>query len=109
MELYAVRQQRGGPWDWTRDLRGQAGFEDHRRFMNGLVDSGFILLGGPLDGDRDVLLIIDAPGEDVIRRRLADDPWASNGMLTVTSVERWTILLDGRPTDGQGRPRRRSG
>jgi hypothetical protein len=106
MALYAVRQLRGGPWDWTRDLYGQAGFEDHRRLMNGLVDVGFILLGGPLETEREVLLVIDAPGEDVVRRRLAEDPWVSNGMLTVTAVERWTILLDGRakPRDDGGRP-----
>jgi hypothetical protein len=30
-----------------------------------------------------------------LRERLAEDPWARNGMLTVQSVEHWTILLDG--------------
>ena len=64
--------------------------------MDGLVDSGFVLLGGPLEGDREVLLVVEAPSEEAIRERLAEDPWAPNGMLTVTSIERWTILLDGR-------------
>ena len=96
MDLYAVRERRGGPWDWERDLRSQAGFGDHARFMDELVESGFVLLGGPLEGDREVLLVIDAPGEDTIRARLATDPWIRNGMLTVTSIERWTILLDTR-------------
>ena len=31
-----------------------------------------------------------------MRARLAEDNWARNGMLTVTSVQPWTILLDGR-------------
>jgi hypothetical protein len=31
--------------------------------------------------------------EEELRARFAEDPWAKNGMLTVTSVERWTILL----------------
>lgn len=96
MELHAVRERRGGPWDWDRDLRSQAGFEEHARFMDELVESGFVLLGGPLAGDREVLLVIDAAGEDAIRTRLAGDPWMRNGMLTVTSIERWTILLDAR-------------
>ena len=56
MELYAVRERRGGPWNWALGLRGQAGFEDHARFMDGLVDAGFVLLGGPLEDDREVLL-----------------------------------------------------
>ncbi|HTU76555.1 MAG TPA: YciI family protein [Trebonia sp.] len=95
MELYAVHQTRSGPWDWTRDLRGQAGFDDHARFVDGLVDSGFIVLGGPLAGDREVLIIVSAPSEAAVRQRFADDPWIRSGMLTLTTVQRWTILLDG--------------
>jgi hypothetical protein len=96
VNLHVVRERRGGPWDWDRGLREQAGFDEHARFMDGLVESGFVVLGGPLEGEREVLLVIDAPGEDVIRARLAEDPWLGNRMLTVTSIERWTILLDGR-------------
>jgi uncharacterized protein YciI len=96
VELYAVRELRGGPWDWARGLREQAGFPEHARFMDGLVESGFVVLGGPVEGDREVLLIIDAPGEEAIRERLAEDPWIQDGTLTVTGIERWTILLDGR-------------
>jgi len=90
-----VHQTRSGPWDWTRDLRGQAGFDDHARFVDGLVDSGFIVLGGPLAGDREVLIIVSAPSEAAVRQRFADDPWIRSGMLTLTTVQRWTILLDG--------------
>jgi len=64
--------------------------------MNKLVEDGFVLLGGPLEGDREVLHIISAASKEEIERRLADDPWTPNGMLTTVSVERWTILLDGR-------------
>jgi uncharacterized protein YciI len=64
--------------------------------MDGLVESGFVLLGGPLEDDREVLLVIDAPGAESIRKRLAEDPWIADGMLTVERIERWTILLDGR-------------
>jgi hypothetical protein len=95
-QLYAVRQERGGPWDWSRGLREQDGWDEHARFMDALVDHGFVLLGGPLEGDRDVLLIIAAPSEQAVRERLAQDTWAANGMLTPKSVERWTVLLDGR-------------
>jgi hypothetical protein len=95
VEFYAVRQRRGGPWDWSLDLRSQVGFEDHARFMDGLVDSRFIVLGGPLQGEREVLIIVNAANEDVVRKQFAGDPWIQSGMLTLTTVERWTILLDG--------------
>jgi uncharacterized protein YciI len=95
-ELFVVRLERGGPWDWSRDLREQEGWDEHARSMDDLVDSGFILLGGPVEGDRETLHIVNAPSEEAIRERLAEDPWASNGMLRPASIERWTILLDGR-------------
>jgi uncharacterized protein YciI len=94
--FFAVRLQRGGPWDWSRDLREQDGWEEHARFMDSLVDEGFIVLGGPLDGDREILHAISAGSEDAVRARLASDNWAQNGMLTIVSIEPWTILLDGR-------------
>jgi uncharacterized protein YciI len=93
--LYVVRLERGGPWDWSRDLREQEGWEEHARFMDSLVEEGFILLGGPLEGDRDVLHIVDAPSEQVVRERLAQDNWHRNGMLQVKCTEAWTVLLDG--------------
>jgi uncharacterized protein YciI len=94
--FFAVRLERGGPWDWSRDLREQDGWDEHARFMDSLVDDGFILIGGPLEDGRDVLHAISAPSAEAVRKRLAADNWAQNGMLTVKSVEPWTILLDGR-------------
>ena len=72
--------------------------------MDALVDSGFVLLGGPLQGERDVLLIVDAESEDSIRERLAEDPWAPNGMLRPVRVERWTVVLDGRRQRSHAQP-----
>jgi uncharacterized protein YciI len=95
-ELWVVRLSRGGPWDWSRDLREQDGWDEHARFMNSLVEDGFIILGGPLEGDLETLHVVDAPTEEAVRARFAEDNWAANGMLSVKSVERWTILLDGR-------------
>ena len=94
--MFLVTVLRTGPeWDAALPLEGQSGWTDHAAFMDALVDDGFVRLGGPLEGDRQALLVIDAPREEALRERLAEDPWAKNGMLSVKSVERWTILLDG--------------
>jgi uncharacterized protein YciI len=62
--------------------------------MDGLVDDGFVVLGGPIgDVDEDLaLLVVDASGEDEARERLAADPWAG-GVLSTQSVRPWTIWL----------------
>ena len=92
-ELFLVRVERGGPWDWSKDMREQVEWNEHAQFMNSLVDDGLILLGGPVEGGRDAFHVVDASSEEALRGRFAEDPWARSGMLTVTSVERWTILL----------------
>jgi uncharacterized protein YciI len=99
--FFAVRVQRGGPWDWSRDLREQDGFDEHARFMDALVEDGFIVLGGPLDPGREVLHAVDAPSEQAVRKRLSEDTWVRNGMLTIKSIEPWTILLDGRSSNDE--------
>lgn len=92
-ELYLVRVERGGPWDWSKDMREQGQWTEHAHFMNALVDDGFILLGGPVEGGREAFHVVDTASEEELRARFAEDPWAQNGMLTVKRVERWTILL----------------
>jgi uncharacterized protein YciI len=93
---FVVRLERGGPWDWTRDMREQDGWDEHAKFMDDLVDEGFIVLGGPLEGERETMHVVQADTEQAIRKRWATDPWFVNGMLTPARIERWTILLDGR-------------
>ncbi len=49
MAMFHVVVLRTGPqWDPARPLDEQADWAAHASFMNGLVDSGFIVLGGPL-------------------------------------------------------------
>lgn len=94
--FFAVKLERGGPWDWSRGLRKQDGWDEHARFMDSLVEEGFIILGGPLAGEREILHVVCAASEENVRERLAQDNWHRDGMLTIKSIEEWTILLDGR-------------
>jgi uncharacterized protein YciI len=94
--FFAVLLERGGPWDWSRDLRDQDGWNEHARLMDSMVEDGFIVLGGPLAGERQILHAISAPSEQAVRERLAQDNWSQNGMLTIKSIKPWTVLLDGR-------------
>lgn len=93
--LFLVYQQHAGPWDWSKGLRDQELYEEHARFVDELVDQGFIVLGGPLD-ERDVVLVVNSDSEASIRARFATDPWVVNGMLAITAIHPWTILLEGR-------------
>ena len=94
MSRYVIRVERGGPWDWSRDMREQEGWDDHATYMEGIADEGFLLMVGPLEGGRETMWIVEADSEETIRRQMAEDPWAANGMLRPVRIERWEVLID---------------
>jgi hypothetical protein len=63
--------------------------------MDGLVDAGFIVLGGPLADEFRVVHAVEAESEEAIRVTLAEDPW-SETHLRIHTIEPWTIRLDAR-------------
>jgi uncharacterized protein YciI len=98
MPTFLVMLLRSGPrWDPAKPLEEQSGWAAHASFMDGLVDAGFIVLGGPLaDGVR-VAHVVEAESEDAVRATLARDPW-SETHLVIDTIEPWTIRLDARET-----------
>jgi uncharacterized protein YciI len=78
-------------------MEEQSGWPEHASFMDGLVEDGFIVLGGPLADEHRVVHAVEAESEEAIRATLARDPW-SETHLQVDTIELWTIRLDGRRT-----------
>jgi hypothetical protein len=79
-QYFAVLRGPGPRWDASRPRREREGWAAQAEFMNGLSEAGFVVLGGPLDETR-ALLIIDATAEDEIAHRLVADPWKGDGDL----------------------------
>ncbi|MGH3066920.1 MAG: hypothetical protein ACRDOF_11555 [Gaiellaceae bacterium] len=97
MSVFLVVLHRSGPrWDPSRPLEEQSDWLAHASFMDGLVDTGFLVLGGPLADEHRVVHVVEAESEDAVRTTLARDPW-SETHLRIDSIEPWTIRLDGRP------------
>ena len=94
--MFLVTIHRSGlQWDASRPLEEQSGWTEHASFMDGLVDAGFIVLGGPLADEYRVVHAVEAESEDAVRDTLARDPW-SETHLCVDTIEPWTIRLDAR-------------
>jgi uncharacterized protein YciI len=93
-DYFLVKHVPGPAWDHSRPRREQHGWDEHAAFMDALTEEGIVILGGPVgEGDgEDVLLVVEVESEEAIRARLADDPWA-NDMLTIESVEPWSVWL----------------
>jgi len=92
-QLFAVIRTRGPAWRDSRPLENQADWAPHASFMNSLAKEGFVILGGPLEGTPDVLLIVRAATPDEVRSRLAEDPWTGKDLLRITRVAPWTLRL----------------
>jgi hypothetical protein len=94
--FHVVRRQCGPRWDRSRPLEKQSGWDEHASFMDGLVDAGFIILGGPLDRDDRVVCAVEAGSREEVTATLARDPWSGTHLL-LEAVEPWIIRL-GSPT-----------
>jgi hypothetical protein len=97
-DYYLVERAKGPAWDHSRGTREQSGWDEHAAFMDALAEDGFVVLGGPIgEGDgENVLLVVDADGEAIVRARLAEDPWPEN-RLRIESVRPWSVLLRASP------------
>lgn len=96
MANFAVRLVHGPGWDSSRPIRHQDEWDEHAAFMDGLVDEGFVILGGPVGDGAETLHAVEAPAENAVRARLARDPWALAGLLRIGRIEPWALWLDGR-------------
>src|SRR5262245_9096888 len=92
--FFAVIRVRGPAWQADRVMHEQPAWREHAAFMNGLAESRFIVLGGPLGDGQRVLLIVEAGSAAAARRVFAQDPWETLSLLRTDSVEPWTVLLD---------------
>ena len=105
MANFAVRLIHGPGWNPSRKIRDQEAWDEHAAFMDALVEDGFVILGGPVGDGEQALHVVEATDESEIRARLADDPWASAGLLRVATIEPWSLWLDSRPGDSYSQRR----
>jgi uncharacterized protein YciI len=94
--MFHVVLHRSGPrWRPGLPLEQQLDWPAHAAFMDGLVEAGFIVLGGPLSDEHRVVHAVEAESAADVRATLARDPW-SETHLRIASIEPWTIRLDSR-------------
>lgn len=91
--VFAVMRTKGPSWNHAVALEEHDDWRTHAEFMNGLCAEKFVLLGGPLEGTSNVLLIIRARDENEIRDRLSADSWTTKELPRITQIAPWTIRL----------------
>lgn len=110
MRFVVIREQ-GRGWDPSRAMRQQDHWPDHVTFVNGIVDQGSMLLGGPLsefdwNGEAvdptdavgpnrtyRALIVLEADTEEELTNLLDDDPWSKHHVLETAAIYRWEMLV----------------
>lgn len=92
-QLFAVMLLRGPAWNHSLPMDEQVDWRPHADFMNALHAEGLVVLGGPLLGSSEVLLIIRAADEQAIRARLAGDCWHTKDLLRISRILPWNLRL----------------
>jgi hypothetical protein len=92
-KVFAVMRARGPRWKAGVVMDEQEDWREHAALMDDLVEEGFVLLGGPLRGTDDVLLIVRAEGEQAIHARFAEDVWTKKDLLRTKWVAEWCLRL----------------
>jgi uncharacterized protein YciI len=91
---FLVFRGKGPSWNRSKTRRDQEGWNEHAAFMDGLVEDGLVVMGGPIgDGEGDdTLQVVEAESEEAVRARIAEDPWGED-MLVTKSVQPWQVWL----------------
>lgn len=91
--LYVVESIAGSQRDLSKGAREQSHWDDHAAFIDGLVDDGFIVLGGPFPDEGGAMIVVRGESEDDVRARLEPDPWYRNDILRLASIHRWELFI----------------
>ena len=87
-------EEQGPARDQKRSMRGQKRWTEHAVFIDALADEHFVILGGRLKYSKHrAMLVLDAPNEVVLRKRLAEDLWMRTGVLRTLEIYPWEVLL----------------
>ena len=105
--LFLVVSAAGPNRDQAKGTREQPHWDEHADFIDGLVEEGFIALGGPLPDEGGGVLVVRAGSEAEVRNRIETDPWYAHGILALERVRRWDVFIDrwaGSEQEAPGRP-----
>lgn len=89
MSIFAVRYT----YDERTEVR-DAVRPEHRAWLAGLAEAGVLQGSGPFsDGAPGALLVLRADDEPALRTVLAQDPFAREGLIALTEVRGWDLVL----------------
>ena len=85
---------RAGPTWTSGPPEDQPGWDEHAAFVDGLVERGIFVMGGPYSDFSGSHVIYEGVDADEARRIVAEDPFLANGVFVLEDVRDWTVYVD---------------
>jgi len=85
---------RAGPTWISGSVREQPDWDAHAEFVDGLIERGTMVMGGPFADNSGSQSLLEGVDADEARRILEEDPFMKNGVFELDEIREWTIFVD---------------
>jgi uncharacterized protein YciI len=89
-----VVRWRAGPAWTSGPPEEQVGWEEHAVFIDGLVERGIFVMGGPYADFSGSHTLLESVDEDEARELVLQDPFVANGVFVLDDVRAWNVYVD---------------
>jgi uncharacterized protein YciI len=89
-----VVRWRAGPAWTSGPPEEQDGWEEHAAFVDGLVERGTFVMGGPLADWSGSLVLLEGVTAEEARELVLQDPFVANGVFELDNVSAWNVYVD---------------
>jgi uncharacterized protein YciI len=90
-----VRVKAGPAWG-EGPPEDQPGWDEHAEFIDGFVERGAFVMGGPYAANRGSISFWEGMTADEVREAVARDPFVLNGVFELEEIRDWTVYVDTR-------------
>jgi uncharacterized protein YciI len=91
---------RAGPTWTSGSVKEQPEWDAHAEFVDGLVERGTFVMGGPFSDNSGTMILLEGIDVDEAARILEEDPFMQNGVFELEEIREWTVFVDElTPTD----------
>src|SRR4051794_37808248 len=88
-----VRWRAGPAWT-SGPPEEQDGWAEHAAFVDGLVERGTFVMGGPLADWSGSLTLLEGVTADEARELVLQDPFVETGVFELEDVSAWNVYVD---------------
>src|SRR4051794_18215866 len=90
-----VVRWRAGPAWATGAPEDQDGWDEHAAFIDGLIERGIFVMGGPYGDNSGSHTLLEGVSVDEARELVLQDPFVANGVFELEDVRSWNVYVDG--------------